>query len=297
MSFDEVRLDDATLYLARELEQIKSKVYDQPLPELKGRKHIPMTEEPAGPGAETYTYRVLTAVGQAALGLGFPRVDSHIKEITQRIEPLTSSYGYTFQEVRAAMMAKRPLSVTRAMAAKRAIAEREDNLIYFGNNEAGIMGIFNNPNVPIVVLPHAINASSTPDQIIETFTQLISNSFIVGQRMPDTILMSQQAWIHVTTRRLTDVGTNLYKYMQSVFPGISFDWCVPCRTAGYGESEVLFAYRRSTEFIQLEVAHDFEQLPPDVFSTETIVNCHERFGGVSNVYPLYTAIGELPAAS
>lgn len=295
MVYSTERYDNSeALFLARELDKIKSKVYERRYPELKGRLHVPMTPEPAGPGAETFTVQFYDAVGQARIGLNFPRTDVRVQEKSYPIRSISASYGYTFQEIRAAQMANRPLATMKAFTARRAVAEEENRLIYSGSAAEGLIGLFNNPNVPIVTLPYDLDSGSTTDQIIQTFNTLISTPFNTSETMVDTVLMPKDRWSYLRTQKLTNTSDTLMSFLEKVYPEITFDWCSQCTGAGTNSGDILFAYKRSEEFLYVEVASDFEQLPPDVTSTETQVNCHERFGGVANMYPLQCVMGDLP---
>lgn len=292
---------DASFFLGRQLEKIKAKVYEKRYPNLKGRIHFPPGSEPSGPGAESFTHEVYDSVGVAKIvesyAHDFPRVDVKTSEFTSPIKSLGDSYGYSFQDVRNAMFAGRDLNSRKAMAARKAIAEEEDRLIYYGDAAAGLLGVLNNPNIPIVALPYAIAGTSTADQIIETVNTLIDTPITLtnGVEQPNTVLMTIEAFRYLTTTRIPDTNISILKFIQSSQPGVEFDWSIRLKGQGTGGTDLMVAYNRNEEYVYTEIASDFEQLPPDTDGKTTTINCHERFGGVTIPYPLSFAKGELPA--
>lgn len=292
---------DAAFFLARQLEKVKAKSYEQRFENLKGRVHFPPGSEPSGPGAETFTYEYYSSVGLAKVvssyASDFPIVDVKTEEFPAMIKSLGAAYSYSFQEIRNAMFAGKDLISRKAIAARRSIAEKEDALIYFGSAADGLLGVLNNPNIPIVSLPYAVAAGSTADQIIETFNTLINTPIQLtnGVESVDTVLMTVEAFTYIRSVRIPDTNITIFKMLQDAHPGVDFDWCTRLKGQGTGGVDLTFAYKRDEEHVYTEIASDFEQLPPDDNGRVTTINCHERFGGVVIPYPLAFAKGEMPA--
>lgn len=292
----------AAYFFTRELERIKSKLYETRYPQLKGRAHFPPGSEPSGPGAETFTHRVYDMVGTATIVKSYskdwPQVSVKASEFTSKIQSLGDSYSYSFQDVRAAMFANKPLTVQEAMAARKAIAEREDELIYYGDAAEGLIGVLNHPNIPIVGLPHPVNSTSTPDEIIDVFNTLINTpmSLTRGTESVNTVLMPIGVHTYIKSKRIPDINLTILKFLEETHKEVEFDSTPRLEGVGTGGTDVLLAYRRDEEHVYTEIASDFEQLPPDDNGVVTTIRCHERFGGVVIPYPLSFIKGELPAA-
>jgi len=274
------------LFLARQLEFITGKVYERKYADLKCRIHFPVSFE-GGPGAESITYRFLDRVGVAQIGYNFPRVQVRATEHTVKIKPLTASYEFTFQEARYAMQAGVPMDTQLAMAAKRAIAERENSIAYLGDAESGLVGAFSHPNVGVQVAANPISSASTPDQIIAVVNSAINGikSLSRGIEQPNTVLVTVAALTHMaTTPRSANTDTTILGFLENAHPQIEFDWCNECSGAGTNGRDVMFVYVRNEDNLVLRIPQDFEQLTPFWNGSSTLVNCHERIGGVQMFY-------------
>ena len=164
-----------TAFFARELEYIKSKSYDIEFPPLKAIKLIPVSTE-AGAGAESITYQSFEETGLARIissyADDFPRCDIRGKEFITPVKSIGASYGYSMQEIRAAMFVGRSLTQRQANATRRANDQKVNRLAWFGDNTANILGLTNNPNIPAASVPadgtggSTLWVNKTPDQIL-----------------------------------------------------------------------------------------------------------------------------------
>src|SRR5262249_12893374 len=139
------------IFFERQLESVKAKTYDVKYPNLKARTLIPVSFE-TPQGAKSITYYQYDQVGMAKIvanyAKDFPRVTIKGKKFTSPVEGLGDSYGYTIDDIKAAAMAGVALEQREANAAKRAMAQLENRLAYFGDTQTNIPGFFTNANVP-----------------------------------------------------------------------------------------------------------------------------------------------------
>ena len=121
LRFDSV--ESATVFFARELDQVKTKTYDKQYPELSALSCFPITSE-VNEGAETTTYYSYDITGMAAIinnyATDLPRVDVQGESHTASIKSVGDSYGYNVQEMRASRMAGKSLDARKGAAARRA---------------------------------------------------------------------------------------------------------------------------------------------------------------------------------
>jgi len=185
-------------FFARELEYIKAKTYDIKYPALKATMLIPPSTD-AGPGAETITYQQFDQVGIMKIISNYaddlPRSDVFGVEYTSKVKSLGGSYGYNIQEIRNANMAGRPLNSRKAASVRKANDLRVDRIAWYGNAKAGLLGLFNQPNVPAgaVVNPGSgtewvnKNAQQMLDDLNTSVTSIEETT--KGVEVPDTILL------------------------------------------------------------------------------------------------------------
>lgn len=297
-----------TFFFARELEYIKSKSYDIEFPEMKAFKHLPISTE-AGEGAQAITYAQFEEVGLARIIESYaddlPRADIRGKEYTSQVKSVGASYGYSVQEVRAAIYVGRSLTQRQANAARRANDQQINRLAWFGNATYNILGILNTPNIPEYLVPDTGVGSTTqwinktPDQILYDLNS-ITNSIVAltkGVEMPNTVLLpvAQYTLIASTPRSATSDTTILEYFIQNNPFITTVDWVPELAGAGPIVSSVatdlFIAYDKNPDKLTMEIPMPFTQYPPQERGLEFVVPCESRYGGIITYYPLSLAIG------
>lgn len=294
-----------SVFLQRQLDYIKNQTYDIKYAELKARKLIPVSSE-ADPGAEKIFYRQYDQSGLAKIisnyGDDLPRADVKGLEYFASVKTLGSSFAYNIQEMRAAIYGNVPLEQRRANAARRAIAQVENSIAFFGDTASGLVGLFNAPNITTVTIPadgtgaSKLWSTKTPDQILRDMN-LVSNTIVstsLGIEIPDTLLLPLSQYNYVaSTARSANSDTTILNYFLQNNPYVKqVEWVNELATAGASSSARMFAYRRSPDVLTMEVPSDFEQLELEIRNLEYKVPCMERFAGVLIYYPLALAYGD-----
>lgn len=296
---------DESAFLNRQLDYIKTQTYDIKYAELKARKLIPVSSE-ADPGAENIFYRQYDQTGMAKIianyGDDLPRSDVKGKEYSAKVKTLATSYAYNVIEMRNAAYGNVPLEQRRSNAARRAVAQGENSIAFFGDAAFGLNGLFTQANVTSVTIPNdgtgpsKLWSSKTPDQILRDMN-LVSNTVVstsLGVEIPDTMLLPLSQFNYVaSTARSANSDTTILNYFLQNNPYVKqVEWLNELLGAGAGATDRMYAYRRSPEVLTLEVPSDFEQLELEIRNLEYKVPCIERIGGVLVYYPLAIAYGD-----
>lgn len=209
----EFRMDEAGLFLERQLEYIRPQVFEVEYADIKYATILPVTSE-AGPGAQTFTYRIMDATGDFKLisdaADDLPRADVSQTEKSINIRSFGGSFGYTVQELRAAQMANVALEQRRAAAVRRAYEEKVEEIAMFGESSVGLVGFFNNPTVDVVsadkwftgATATGTTAQDMLDLLNEGVTAIINGSNMKEQ--PDTILMAWEDYNRISITRNSD---------------------------------------------------------------------------------------------
>lgn len=301
-----------TFFFARELEYIKSKSYDIEFPEMKAFKHIPISTE-AGEGAQAITYAQFEEVGLARVIESYaddlPRADITGKEYTTQVKSIGVSYGYSVQEIRAAIYVGRSLTQRQANAARRANDQKINRLAWFGDSTYQILGLLNTPNIPVYLVPNdGVGASTlwstkTPDQILRDLNS-ITNSIVQltkGVEMPNTVLLPvEQYTLIASTPRSPTSDTTILEYFIQNNPFITtVDWVPELTGAGIQTdppgglgTNMFIAYDKNPDKLTMEIPMPFTQYPPQERGLEFVVPCESRYGGIITYYPLSLAFGE-----
>ena len=290
----EFRMDEAGLFLERQLEYIRPQVFETEYADIKYPTILPVTSE-AGPGAQTFTYRIMDATGDFKLisdaADDLPRADVSQTEKSISIRSFGGSFGYTVQELRAAQMANIALEQRRAAAVRRAYEEKVEQVALFGEASVGLAGFFNNATVDVVAADKWFSTSGTTSQeMLELLNQGVS-SIINGSNMkeqPDTILMAWADYNIVSTQRNSDssdvtvleyfLRTN--PFIRNVEPINQLD-----ATKGSLSKNRMVVYKRDPGKVQLHIPQPLELFPPQQRGLEFIVPAHARVGGVALYYP------------
>jgi hypothetical protein len=288
------RMDEAGLFLERQLEYIRPQVFEVQYADIKYPTILPVTSE-AGPGAQTFTYRIMDATGEfkviADAADDLPRADISQTEKSINIRSIGGSFGYTVQELRAAQMANIALEQRRASAVRRAYEEKVEDIAMFGEASVGLGGFFNNSTVDLVVADKWFTDSGTTAQEMLELLNYGVSAIVNGSKMkeePDTILMPYEDYNKVSTTRNSDssdvtvleyfLRTN--PYIRNVEPINQLD-----ADNSVLDKNRMVVYKRDPQKVQLHIPQPLELFPPQQRGLEFIVPAHARVGGVALYYP------------
>jgi len=290
----EFRMDDAGLFLERQLEYIRPQVFEIAYADIKYPTILPVTSE-AGPGAQTFTYRIMDATGEFKLisdaADDLPRADISQVEKSINIRSIGGSFGYTVQELRAAQMANIALEQRRASAVRRAYEEKVEDIALFGEASVGLKGFFNNDTVDVVAADKWFTSSGTTAQEMLDLLNYGVTAIINASKMkeqPDTILMAWEDYREISTRRNSDSSdVTVLEYFLRTNPYIRS--IEPINQLDAGNSDLntnrMVVYKRDPEKVQLHIPQPLELFPPQQRGLEFIVPAHARVGGVAIYYP------------
>ena len=292
----EFRMDEAGLFLERQLEFIRPQVFETVYADIKYSTILPVTSE-AGTGAQTFTYRIMDSTGEFKLiadaADDLPRADVSQVEKSINIRSFGGSFGYTVQELRAAQMANIALEQRRAQAVRRAYEEKVEAVAMFGEPSVGLAGFFNNATVDVVTANKwftGTTASGTAQDMLELLnygvTAIINASKMKEQ--PDTILMAYEDYNVVSTTRNSDSSdVTVLEYFLRTNPYIRN--VEPINQLDADNSELntnrMVVYKRDPDKVQLHIPQPLELFPPQQRGLEFIVPAHARVGGVSLYFP------------
>jgi len=316
-----VNLDASeTLFFQNELRHVKARAYEIEYAILKATELIPVSFE-AGPGAETIAYQEFDKFGIAKIIANYaddlPRADVKGNEFVSRVRSIGASYGYSVQEIRAAMMASKSLEQRKANAVRKAHDTLVNKIAWFGDEAHDLKGLIYNPNIISSAAPDGASTNTmwspgggvvdkTPDEILKDMNDL-SNSIIAvtkGNSTPDTLIMPILNYTKIsTTPRGSTSDTTILEYFLRNNPIINkVEWVNELAdlvgnghvavVGGADSTNIMIAYRKDPEVLTLEIPQPYEQFPAQERNLEFVVSTHSRIGGVIVYKPLEIAILE-----
>ena len=141
---------DAGLFTARQLEVVRNKIYEEKLPQMNGLSLVPISSE-APEWAETITEKTYSSAGMAKIIANYaddlPRADVAAQERAVKVKSIGASYGYNLQELQAAVANRTDLPRVKGRAARRAVEIKMNQIALLGDEEYGLNGFINHPNL------------------------------------------------------------------------------------------------------------------------------------------------------
>ena len=286
------RMDEAGLFLERQLEYIRPQIFEVAYADIKYPTLLPVTSE-AGQGAQTFTYRIMDSTGEFKLiadaADDLPRSDISQVEKSINIRSFGGSFGYTVQELRAAQMANIALEQRRASAVRRAYEEKVEAVAMFGESSVNLAGFFNNATVDVIAADKWFD-TATAQEMLELLNYGVS-AIINASNMkeqPDTILLAYEDYNKISTTRNSDSSdVTVLEYFLRTNPYIRN--VEPINKLDAGNSVLntnrMVVYKRDPEKVQLHIPQPLELFPPQQRGLEFIVPAHARVGGVALYYP------------
>ena len=296
-----LRLDAGeTAALARQLEFIYAQTYDIKFAQLKARSFLPI-DTSVDPGAEFFTYRQWNMFGMAKLIATYaddlPAVDALAKEFPAPIKSMGASYSFSIQDMRRAAMSGSQLDQRKARAARRAHEQLFDDIMAFGNADAGIEGFLTNANVPIVGATTGtwVALNATPLQMIADLNALVNSIILATLETfePNVLLLSNISFQRINTTPMSSTGDadkTVLRFFLDNNPYITeIDQWNKLNAAGPAGVSRAVAYFRDAEVLEGVEPQPFEQFPPQPVNLAFKVPTHSRIGGVRISYPLAIA--------
>ena len=299
--------EDASVFFARELDQVKSKTYDRQYPELSALNHFPQTSE-INPGADTFTFYSYDEVGLAEIisnySTDLPRVDVFGTPKTVKIRSLGDAYGYSVQEMRAAAFAGKSLDASKASAARRAIETKHNRIAFVGDAASGLVGVFSSDNgVPRYTIPNGAAgdtkwAKKTAQEIINDVSGMHEavDEMTNSVEKPDTLMIASNVYALLSRTIISGTAVSVLSFIRD-----NLDWLkeispapelnaknTSCNPTG---ENLAFLYTNDPEKFSVETPMPFYQHPAQNKNLEVEIACESRVAGATFYYPLSAIIG------
>lgn len=280
--FDQIDAAES-LFASRSLEQIRSKMYEVRYPMLKGRTLVPVSNE-TNPGVEVIVTQYMKSVGEAQITSDYasnaPRVDVTSGEYVSKVASIDMSYGYSFQELRAAKFAGRDLATAKAKACRDAIERKLDDCILNGSILNGFRGLMNQTGVSnyAIAVPWA---GATPAQILADLQAIeakVINDSLEIEAATDLLLPTAAYALLMQPRSTTSDMTILQYFLANSRSIKNVTTYVKAGSTGV-------AYTKDPDKLHAEIPMEFTQLQPEVEGKQIVTICEARTGGVIVDFP------------
>ena len=145
------RADAATgLVFAQQLQAMSNRILERPYPQWKGKNLLPMQNE-APFGSTEFAYRVSDRVGMLEHITNYaddlPNIEVTGEKVTVDIHEFGGSINYSVIEIAQASVAGMNITDRKMQAIRDAAEQKLDQIIWVGDAETGLTGLYNAPNV------------------------------------------------------------------------------------------------------------------------------------------------------
>lgn len=301
-----MRLDaNESIFFNRELETIRKKSYDTKYDDnFKMIALLPISME-GDPLDTQITHRVYSRVGVAKMGGGdyatdFPSVDVYGQEVTVKIYPVKASYKYNKDEIARAAKANKPLESMRAMAARKAIEKKLNDIAMVGESVTGVTGLFNATGISTYTVPDGATGKTnwetkTSDEILADMfgapNQVISNT--KGIEIPDTMAIPLSSYQLIEHKRLsTDSEKTVLNYFLENSKNIKrVEWFNELETlaptnAAYDSNKAMYCWKNDADHLVYDLNMPFRNEEVMIDGLEYVIPCRAKTAGVTVFYPL-----------
>ena len=215
--------DDDGVFFQRQLEAIEAQTYDVLYPDLEARTCF-KTNTFGGAGARVLTYRSFDRVGKAqvinARAIDLPKSDISGKEYSITVKSVGVAYDYDIDEIAAAKMAGMPLEARKVMAARRGYEEYINSVVWRGDEDAGLNGLFTIDEIQRTAVAAGSAGSTewskkTPDEIIADLNNACGNMYALTKKIhaPKEIWLDTLSWNYIfSTPRSSLSDTTIGEY-------------------------------------------------------------------------------------
>jgi hypothetical protein len=314
-----------TMAFARQLEHIISKVYAAEFAQYKAYQLFPVNTE-LGPGDLSYTYRMISRLGNAAVvnagnARDLPNIDLEGEEWPSQIITLGASYNFSVIDQASAAKAQIAIEAEKAKATREAIEALDESIACTGYAATGTVGVTNAPGVAVVpqtstgtwasqlktalatapstTVPYpAVGAVSAIASDILTCKQQIY-ALTLGRHKATNFLLPPNLYgiLDGVPRSPAFTDDGILAYIERVTGLEVDDWAIlqgAGSLSGSGSSiqatnsykTRIVVYEKNPDVVQLMVAQPFVQLAPQPSSLVFEIPTYSRVGGAMAVRPL-----------
>lgn len=295
------------LYFQEQLTLISTEVLRTKLPTLNGLSLFAIkTDVPAG--AKSFKRVIYDHVGSAEFianyGDDLKRVDVVADEEEILFKSVGDAFGYSVDDIAAAAAARQigrgpsiDLSTEKALAARKFIEKKLNDIVWKGSPKEKLYGILNHPAYPRYAMPNTTSAA------VDTLAADICAAFYSVQddtnqvEKPDRIILAARVRNTLSTRYRANTDLTLLD-MVAGSCGITTEKIIGVHEldrAGEVGGDLMIIDRKDPLIAQHILPTPFEQLPPEARNLEYVINCIARTGGIMSMYPQGLRICEFPA--
>jgi len=287
--------DKAIMFRPEDLDSIDSTLYEPKEDELLIRTLFNVKTD-VDPGAETYSYDVIKRSGVAKI-LGpnsndIPLVDGDMERHTLQIYSVATGFKIGIQEMRQAQLTNTPLDTTKAGFARKAIAEKENQIAWKGEDDYNISGILNTTGIQTFTVDDSGEGDSTEWEdkdgmkIIADIRKAVGKVNKLAGHTVDTMVLPTEYYEKLQVP-VSEYDTRpILEYLQASGWFSTISKSDDLEKEGDGDSDCFLVFDSSSEVAELLLPMDITRHEEEYAFPNMKVPLEERTGGMIIRYPM-----------
>lgn len=283
-----LRLDEGqSIFMARQLDYLKSKAYEVEYGPMSALSIFPVTSE-LPDDVLTFTYGVWDNVGMAKVIADYsddlPSVDANYREETGRIWRLGDSYHYSLDEMKGAMRTGRDLNAKKSTAARKAFDTKVNDIVWLGDADHQILGVFQQPNIPVIVSA----GWTTPEIAAAELEQGVTGiaTLTMGNHRANRIVIPPSV-NKVLAKLIPNGGGMTYADLfNKTNPGLTWEQAYELENIDGNGTKACLIFEYDPDNLSVEIPEQFNQLPPQARNLHWQVPCTGKTTGLQVYRPL-----------
>ncbi|MFC2948540.1 DUF2184 domain-containing protein [Virgibacillus sediminis] len=284
----------------QDLNAIDNTIYETNREELKARGIFNVkTNVPAG--AETYSYDVIKRSGAAKIlapgAEDIPLVDADMERHTEQIYSIAAAFRYSIQELRQGQMSGTPIETTKAATARRAIAEKENKIVWKGDAKHNILGVANAEGIQIKALDNGADGSArwtdkTGKEIVADLRQARSAINRLPGHQADTLIVTPDAMEELEKEYNENTDKTVLEYLRSQNWFSRIESTSDLEGMGDSDTNSFLVFDSSPAVIEVLIPMDITRHQQEYKFPNYKIPLEERTGGPIIRYPMAIVRGD-----
>ena len=300
--------DAASIYMARELDAVKTKSYDKKYPRFNALNIFPVSSD-TNPGAETITFYTYDMEGFAKIihdyATDLPRADANGTSHTVPVFGIGVEYGYSNHDMRAARMAGKPIDAKKAEAARFQNDNLTNKIAWIGDSGSGLLGVLSPAqNIPTYTTTAGATSGrtkwleKTADEILADVMGMYAqvNETTMDVERPDTLVLPSDVYNTLSMKRIPDTDQTVFGFIKEHAPHLKEIVSAaelnaksvetnPYAAASNGQGVALL-FTNDIDKLEINIPLAFTQGQVERRGLEVVIPCESRVAGVIVYYPM-----------
>lgn len=283
------RLDDAgSLFLARELDALRARVYEMETPALNALNIFSVQSEAAG-WQDTLTFGLISDFGMARVISDYsdniPMVGVYGQWLTVAIYTIADAYSFSMKEIEKAQATGKGLTDRLAVAARRGMDAKINDLVWNGDEDYNIIGIFDNPNINYQAATSG--GWTTGDKAMQDLIAAVQGILTTtkGLHQANSIVLPV-SMASILTQQLPNTNVSYKTFLIQENPGLTITYAQELEDIDGAGTKGALVFEKSADVAAVELSQPFRQHPAQWNNLHAKVVCDARTAGLIVYKPI-----------